>query len=375
MITGRGGSKLAAGQRGAFYNTLEEFRQYWDRIDIIAPGIKDQEPRSNFVSPSWRGPAGTKKIFENVHVHPSPWPLIFQPFWILKEGQKIFQEQKFNLITVHDYPPFYNGLGTRWLSQKIGLPYIAEIMHLPGYPQAGNLKEKMYGWCFKSWANRILIRPARAVRVINQEMERLLINLGVPTEKIKLWPAFYLDLDIFKPQNLPKKYDLIFIGRLEPNKGADLFLQAVEQSGLSAALVGTGSQEKKIKLKIRNGKLKINAYGWAKDSTEIASLLNQSRLLVVPSFNEGGPRVVLEALACGVPVLATPVGIVPEMVGQTGAGRLIDWQAEDIVQKAKELLTNPNLYHLAQTAGLEIRQKFEKKEVIKKYAEGLKSII
>ena len=81
-----GDRALAEGRRGAFYNTLEEFHKYWDRVDIICP-----KSTANRQPP-------TINLFGNVFVHPSPWPLIFQPFWILKEG--IIQSYKISLINI-----------------------------------------------------------------------------------------------------------------------------------------------------------------------------------------------------------------------------------------------------------------------------------
>ena len=95
-----GDRSLAVGKRGAFYNTMEEFHRYWDRIDIIVPKTTNYKLK-------------TINYFDNVFIHSSPWPLIFQPWWILKKGRQIFREQSFDLITVHEYPPFYNGIGAR----------------------------------------------------------------------------------------------------------------------------------------------------------------------------------------------------------------------------------------------------------------------
>ena len=67
---------------------------------------------------------------------------------------------------------------------------------------------------------------------------------------------------------------------------------------------------KKLKLETVNHKLEINIvfHGWAKDSYEVAELLNKSRILVMPSYNEGGPRVAVEAMAFGGPGFSKPVG-------------------------------------------------------------------
>lgn len=370
MITGLGSAEdLASGKKGAFYNTLEEFHKYWERIDIISPKIRNQEP-------------GARKLFENVFIHISPWPLIFHPFWFLKKGAQIFKEQKFDLMTVHEFPPFYNGIGARLLSLKTKAPYILEIHHIPGYPKSSNLKESIYRGLIR-WFIKLDASRAAAVRVVNRKQApEFLVRAGVPKDKIIYIPSMYIDLQVFKPMNLPKEYDLIFVGRLEVNKGISLLLEAVKllvinyHLSIKCLIVGDGPLKKYLKFKIKNFKLQDNVllYGWAKNFQEIAELMNKSKILAMSSYNEGGPRVVVEAMACGVPVLATNVGLMPDFVGEN-AIKIIDWDAEDISQKVKNILENGNERAKMIVAGLEISKQFEKKEAIKNYADKLKEII
>ncbi|MEK7072161.1 MAG: glycosyltransferase family 4 protein, partial [Patescibacteria group bacterium] len=296
MITGLGSAEsLASGKKGAFYNTLEEFHNYWERGDIICPRVKSARPRQA------EGEAGekleVKSLFGNVFLHISPWPVIFHPFWFLKKGLEIYKEQKFDLMTVHEFPPFYNGIGARLLWHWIKVPYILEIFHIPGYPRSASFKESVYKFMFKLFI-RFDASKAKAIRIMNNQVRDFLVRAGIPKGKIIYIPAIYIDLDIFKSMNLSKEYDLIFIGRNSKNKWIKIFKKAA----------------KKFSHKI------IGIDYWAKDSQEIAELLNKSRILVMPSYNEGGPRVVVEAMACGVPVLATPVGIVPDIIksGESG---------------------------------------------------------
>src|SRR3989344_2638739 len=371
MITGLGGVEdLVSGKKGAFYNTLEEFHKHWERIDIISPKVKGQN-------------SGVKNLFGNVYIHISLWPLIFHPIWFLKKGIEIYKEQKFDLMTVHEFPPFYNGIGARLLWQKIKVPYVLEIHHIPGYPESSGVKEEIY----KNLTSLFIkydVSGARAVRVVNlTQVSEFLIKAGVPKEKILYIPSLYIDLDIFKPMNLPKEYDLIFIGRLEKNKGLDLLLETVNNlksqiSNIKCLIIGEGSLKKNLSLEISHLSLQNNVimHGYARDANEIASLLNQSRLLIMPSYNEGGPRVVVEAMACGVPVLATPVGIVPDLLNKNlfvgrqvaSGGEIIDWRPEAIAQKVQELL---NLERCGKYSfnGLEIVIQFEKKKAIKNYAD------
>lgn len=304
MISGKSAAETALGKKNAFYNTLEELHTYFDRIDILAPV--------------------TAELFGNVFFHPN---MNIVP----------------DIMTVHEYAPFRNGRAANKIWEKTKIPMLFEIMHIPGVPRAGSWKEYTAKLMTRYYIARD-IRHAKVVRVINSQVGRWLENAGVPAEKIKLIPAMYIDLDIFKPMNLKKKYDLIFIGRRATNKGISLFEKSVKKIGCTSIIVD----------------------GWAKDSHEVARLINESKLLVMPSYNEGGPRVVLEALACDIPVLATPVGIVPEVVPRDW---IIDWSVDDITQKARRILAQGPWRDLRG-----VTEPFEKKTAIKNYAEVIKSV-
>ncbi len=368
-----GDRSLAEGKHGAFYNTLEELHKHFEKIDVICPKIRNSK-------------LGIRNFFDNVEVHPSPWPLILQPFWIYHRGLKILRANNY-LMTVHDYPPFYNGLGAWFLSLKTDIPYILEIMHIPGLPKSGSPKEFIYKYLTKFFISFDAHR-ARAIRVINQKQPKdFIIQAGVPASKIKYIPAFYINLDVFKPIGLEKKYDLIFVGRLEKNKGLELLLKAIEllisnppaggQFPIKCLIVGDGPLKDVLKFKIQNSKLQDNIllHGFAKDSLEIARLINESKVLVMPSYNEGGPRVILEAMACGVPVLATPVGIVLDIIKDKESGVIIDWDGADIARKINVLLNDKQIYHKYQSAGLEIVKLFERQSAVKNYAEKLSLLI
>ena len=77
-------------------------------------------------------------------------------------------------------------------------------------------------------------------------------------------------------------------------------------------------------------------------------------------------------MACGVPVLATLVGIVLDL-GLAVIG--IDWNSEDIAKKASYILNNETEYMRLKQAGPEIAKQFEKKEAIKNYADKLKEVL
>ncbi|MFL6583908.1 MAG: glycosyltransferase, partial [Chthoniobacterales bacterium] len=117
--------------------------------------------------------------------------------------------------------------------------------------------------------------------------------------------------------------DLIFVGRLVSDKGADLFLDALvhlRNSGLrpSATIVGDGPERAPLEKQTDREQLSVTFTG-ARSSQEIARLLNRHRILVVPSrWAEPFGIVALEGAACGCVVIGSGAGGLPEAIGPCG---------------------------------------------------------
>ncbi len=358
MMPGLGAAEgLARGKKNALFNTLEEFHKYWERIDIVVPRVKNQQ---------------VTNVFGNVFIHCSPFPLFLHPLFFIFKIVKLHRMVGFDLMTVHEFPPFYNGIAARLLWYITHIPYIIEVMHIPGHPRAGNLKE----WFYKHFMRCFIAfdtKKAKAVRVMNKhEVPEFLVHAGVPREKIKLIPAIYIDQTIFHPQEVEKKYELIFVGRLEKNKGTDIFVKAVALLGVKAIVIGAGPLEEELKSLAQKIGADITFHGFAKDAHTVAHLMNESRVLVMCSYNEGGPRVVVEAMACGVPVVATRVGIVSDIVPEE---QQCDWNPTDLSAKVKRLLNELGVYKSARSAGLEAVKPFEKTVTVSFYAAKLIELI
>lgn len=374
MITGD--RALAQGRKGPFYYLLEEFSKHWERIDIICPKTEQKVFR----------------VHKNVYVHSSNKPLIFHPFFILKKGVEIYKKQKFDLFTVHSYPPFYNDIGGLKLFKKIKVPYVLEVMHINGYPKASDFKERVYKFLTRIFVDHFA-KKAKAIRVINQkQVPEFLVKSGVDGKKIKIVPAFYIDFNIFKPLDLEKKYDLVFSGRLVKNKGIFLLLEAIEKiknekqkikntnkkfKNIKLVIVGSGPLKKKMEKFIKKNRLKDNVVfsGWLPGVEDVAKVYNQSKIFAISSFNEGGPRVALEAMACKVPVITTKVGVMMDVIKHGENGFFIDWDSKDIVEKILALLNNENLRKKIAENGYKTVQQFERRKAIKNYAMSYQKLI
>ncbi|MEM2241041.1 MAG: glycosyltransferase family 4 protein [Nitrososphaeria archaeon] len=115
-------------------------------------------------------------------------------------------------------------------------------------------------------------------------------------------------------------------------------------------------------------------YGYVSHK-ELPKYLNNIRLLVLPSYTEGIPHIILEAMSCGTPVLATPVGGVMDVVNDNVTGFIL--QRRDpkfIASKVLQLLNDSNtLKEISSNAHNFIKRNFNFEKTLKQWLEIFKS--
>ena len=362
-----GDTSVVRGERRAFYNTLSEFSRYWGKIDVLThrvPGVTRHD------------------CFENVTFYPSPWGKMMQPIFVLKKGQALSERRRYSLMVSHDYGFFLHGTGARWLSQSTGVPHVSEIHHVDGYPRSANLRERLQPWFTRRFV-RDAMSHSLGFRITNQgELWPLLRSWGVPAEQLFLLYSLYLDFDVFRPEGTSIEYDAIFVGRLTPNKGPLLFLDGVQAAasrgaGVRVLIIGSGPM--KSRMRARAAALGPDVSVEFRDSVaapgDLADLYRRSRCLICTSFSEGGPRVVAEALACGVPVISTRVGLAQELVQNGVTGFLVDWSVDDIAARLSQIVFDSDLRARMALAAPSSVQRFEKSRVLKDYALGYQELV
>ncbi len=152
--------------------------------------------------------------------------------------------------------------------------------------------------------------------------------------------------------------DLLFVGRLEERKGVDSLLEAIallcaRGADVHLTIVGNGSQRVALQRKSAVLKLgKVVTFAESKDEAGVAEALRHADLLIVPSLSEGLPVVIMEALASRVPVVATAVDGIPELVRDGETGRLVQpSDPQGIAGAIEQLLSDPNMRQRMGDAG------------------------
>ena len=121
---------------------------------------------------------------------------------------------------------------------------------------------------------------------------------------------------------------IAFLGRLSPEKGiVDLIKSIIPLQGkIRLSIIGGGVQEPELKQMIADNQLEevVSLYGYMAWGEKLLEILRKQHLFVLPSYSEGLPTAIIEAMSCGLPVIATRVGGIPEIVKDNVNGFLYE---------------------------------------------------
>lgn len=363
-----GDRSVLAGKQGAFWYTLETLSQHWDRIDIICPYVPLQTANPDALT-----------FFGNVHFHPSPAKSLWsQPAWILKKGMQLHGLFHHSVMTVHEYPPFYNGLGARKLRKRVRIGSVLEIHHLVGYPAPASWMERI-GRILSRIYLPFEIRSFDAVRTVSKPSAERLLSWKVQTSKVRVVPSFYLDHAVFASLEQPvhKQYDVAFCGRLVSNKGLDTVLRAIAlRPRVTLLVIGDGPERAKCEALARQLDIseRVEFRGWLSTQEDVLRTLMLAKIFVMHSLSEGGPRIALEAMACGLPVISTKVGVMPDVIEDGKNGLLTSGKAEDLIVAIERLLNDDALRQRMGQEAKGVLERFERQKLIANYARFLQSV-
>lgn len=202
-------------------------------------------------------------------------------------------------------------------------------------------KEKNKKWklLLIQLAERLAYKNADAIIVTSKEDKKYIQEkYNISSQKINYIPN-YIDTDLFKPLNIPKENRICFVGRLEKQKNLFNLIKAVSNLGAKLIIFGNGSLEDKLRsLAPSNVEFKGNI-----PNRSLALELNKCRLFILPSFYEGCPKVLLEAMACGLPVIGADVYGIKEIIKHKESGYLCKTDAVSIRKAILEVLSDREL--------------------------------
>lgn len=279
------------------------------------------------------------------------------PFRMYRRGLEICKKNKMDLITAQD--PFATGLAAYLMSKKTGIPF--EIQnHSCFFENQAWVNERYFFFRALHFLGKRLVKKADLLRVVNPKEKEIYQSYGIPSKKIFLIPVpvdaepFFKTVDstLIKKEKeklglRPDKKTLLWIGRPVPFKNLSFLISVVEELArkkypIQCLLGGDFSINSKIADRIRRSEFQeVFKFGGFIPQEKLALYYQMGDIYLHTSVYEGFGRVLFEAMASGLPVVATESAGARYQMADNKTGFLVEPNRQLFCNKVISLLENP----------------------------------
>ncbi len=285
--------------------------------------------------------------------------------------RKYIKDTNVSLIHTHDFKSDFYGI---WATLGLGVKRVATAH--------GSTRDSIGKRIYLFFDEHLAYRSFDRIIAVSEELQDHLRRKNIPREKIEVIQNG-LDIDLLSlnhgiadpPLPFVKRPGMkVFavIGRLYPDKGQSEFLHsfariAGEHPESYGMIIGDGPDGENLSEIIKTLHLQERVYlcGVRKNIKKIYDMID---FLVIPSFTEGLPYVLLEAMACGIPVLATAVGDIPLLIRDGVTGYLVPpGDREAMIRRMKDLLTRQeDVSIMADRAKALVEERYSARKMVEK---------
>lgn len=286
---------------------------------------------------------------------------------------KLLRREAFDVVHA------FFGIPCGAVAMRLGLPYIVSLRG-SDVPFYNHRFENLDRFFFKRLSGKIWKQAAHVVA--NSDGLRELALQSAPHQTVSVIPngvdvRFYTTgdgLDKFLSSGSdvhlsgPSPLRIVSTGRLIERKGYGYLIEALRGLfDVRLVLVGDGNLQGELQQAADAAGVTVQFAG-LRSRDEVAKILRDSDLFVLPSLNEGMSNSLLEALASGLPAVVTEVGGSAELVSENVNGFIVPKADPAALRRAVEIyLRNPNLLSLHGRASRQIAEKMSIAENAKKY--------
>jgi len=322
---------------GAYQKKLEELARFDDvELTVIVP-------------PYWRDERGVMPL---ERVYTAGYRFIVEPM----------------LLNGHFHLHFYPGMGKHVRRLEPDIVHIDEEPYNLATFQAMRLAKRAGAKAlFFTWQNLKRTYPFPFSLIEGYNLKKADYAIAGNQEAVEVWrgkgykgpirviPQFGVDPEIYKADksqisNLNSQFTIGYVGRLVEEKGVRVLLQAVD--GLAGEwhlrILGSGPMQSQLEdLAQRLGVTDRVIFELPIPSAQMPAFYNQLDILVLPSltrphWKEQFGRVLIEAMACGVPVVGSRSGEIPHVIGQAGL-TFTEGDARELGARLSQLMGDPAL--------------------------------
>ena len=299
---------IGGGASNATYYILKEFSKIKNlEVDLITSSVskfKIEKFSTNiFVHRLDIGKNG------NLHFQ-SNKELVIYSWKAYRYAKRIVEKNKYNLVHA------IFGIPCGYIAMKLDLPYIVSLRgsDVPFYNKRFEKLDRLF---FKRLSYRIW-KNAKKVVTNSSGLKELTLRTSPKQEIIVIYNG--VDIKEFKPvkKKVSQRIKIISTGRLIERKGFQYLIRALEGlNDFKLELIGGGNLKDELEKLSKELGVPVKFSGKIQHD-KISKSIQNGDIFILPSLNEGMSNSVLEAMACGLPVIATDVGGSKELVKGNG---------------------------------------------------------
>lgn len=363
---------LGGGAGNASYYLLKEYAKYPEiQVDFVTSSVDESmsilQMEENIKI--YRIPIG--KNFGNMH-YQSKAELIRYYKEAYKFAKKLIKENQYDLT--HSFFSVPCGYVSYKLWKKYKIPYIISLRgsDVPGYSERFSLLYKFITPIIKKiWKNAYFV-------IANSQGLRELALKSTPGKEIGVIRNG-INVEDFLPDYEKRDlshFTIVCISRITPRKGIRFLIQAfrllsVRYSNARMLIVGDGNEKTSLEqLTMSLGLEDRIIFTGAVPHENVLRYYQKADAFVLPSLNEGMSNTMLEALACGLPLVATDTGGTKEILIENRNGFIVKMRnPDDLAEKLEKLIADPSLADKMGRESLRLAKELSWESVAKGYAD------
>ena len=268
----------------------------------------------------WEGPVESSWPEASYHLVMAPvaFPGREGGYWFLRGLGALLREFQPGIVHVEEEP--WSAMAYQVAFWKTRYPFHYLLFSWENLP-------KDFGG-LRGWMERGSLKAVDFALAGNEGAAAELQRKGIPPERVAILPQLGVDPEWFRPREVPPSspWTVGYVGRLVPEKGVDVLLRAVSdlEGEFRLRLLGAGPMADDLMALARGlGIERRVEFCGAVPHAEVAHFLQTLDVLVLPSLStpewaEQFGHVLIEAMACALPVVGSRSGAIPEVVGEAG---------------------------------------------------------
>ena len=327
-------------------------------VRILAPHLDEDRPLRETI----RGIRVERIAYPKIPLLGAIWLIAKFSFWLLRH------RDAFDAVHVHMAKNLAAGAGLvqRWLRGPV-MVKISGAWEFEG----GVLDPALQRQPLVMVLNRC-IRKVAFLQAISEKTRTILLAAGYPEVQIQMIPnavdVSRYDAEVRMQQGDPRP-KVIYVGRLQPVKGVSVLIEAwrevAARSDARLLVVGDGPMRQELEAEIDRHQLSGSVEMLGR-SSEVPALLRQADIYVQPSFQEGLPNAVLEAMTAELPIVATRVSGNEDLVVDGVNGRLVAaGQAHELADALIALIEDlPTARRMGKASRIVIDERYSSSRVL-----------